>query len=87
MDHDQPGVSHSDSISVSREICVLMTHAERCFQIPPVPAQMTFTEVLSLMQEEDAKQIICQLMDGLEFCHVNSIYHRYMHTDIKTALH
>jgi hypothetical protein len=28
------------------------------------------------MQEEAAKAIFCQLMDGVEFCHMNGIFHR-----------
>ena len=27
-------------------------------------------------QEEEAKRIFCQLMDGVEFCHMNNIFHR-----------
>ena len=30
------------------------------------------------MQEEEAKRIFCQLMDGVEFCHMNNIFHRYV---------
>ncbi len=30
-----------------------------------------------VMQEAEAKRVFCQLLDGVEFCHLNNIYHRY----------
>lgn len=33
------------------------------------------------MEEEEAKRIFCQLMDGVEFCHMNNIFHRDIKAD------
>ena len=34
------------------------------------------SETFLTLQEEAAKAVFCQLMDGVEFCHMNGIFHR-----------